>query len=522
MNPFDKKYKAIKKIGHGYNTEVYKVQNINTKELRAIKTINLEYIRKDLDICETLDIGNEFSEEEIKTIDSQGKDLKDAFYDKYIKRIREEVKIMKICSENNENSVKYYETFENEEKFSIVMELCDETLTQFKKSRTFNSKEIYEILSQLNNTFEIMIKEDIVHRNLKPDNILIKKLKDDKYIIKLSDYCISKIGQCTELTEHVGTTQYMAPEIIEGKEYNHKCDLWSLGIIIYELCFKERPYKGVNEYVLLQDIQKFGKKRIKKTGDEQLDDLISKLLVSDPKERITWNDYFNHPFFKNYITIIYKINKNENNNKIKIFGENFVQNNKDKCYIIYEEKDYPLTEYFEVENNEELLELKLFGTKNITDMSYMFSICHSLESLPDISELNTTNVTNMNHLFCNCNSLESLPDISNWNTNNVTNMSHMFLNCYSLKSLPDISKWETNNVTDMSFMFSCCEALESLPDISKWNTDKVTNMNFMFFNCNRLKSFPDLKYWNITNVTNMLNIFSGITCPNNNLSHFNQ
>ena len=385
---------------------------------------------------------------------------------------------MKICNENNENSVKYYETFENEEKFSIVMELCDESLTQFKKGRTFNSKEIYEILNQLNNTFKIMIKEDIIHRDLKPDNILIKKLKDDKYIIKLSDYGISKIGQYTELKTYAGTIEYMAPEIMEGKEYNHKCDLWSLGIIICELCFKERPYKGSIEYVLLQDIKKFGKKRIKKTDDEQLDDLISKLLVSDPNKRITWNDYFNHPFFKNYITIIYKINKNENNNKIKIFGENFVQNNKDKRYIIYEEEDYPLTEYFEVENNEELLELKLFGTKNITDMSYMFS-----------------NVTNMNHLFCNCNLLESLSDIS---------------------------KWKTNNVIDISFMFSCCEALESLPDISKWNTNKVTNINSMFFNCKSLKSLPDLTYWNIYNVTNILNIFSGITCPNNNLSHFNQ
>ena len=62
------------------------------------------------------------------------------------------------------------------------MELCDESLTKFKQGKEFKSKEIYEIFRQLNNTFEIMIKKDIVHRVLKPDNILIKKLKDGKYI----------------------------------------------------------------------------------------------------------------------------------------------------------------------------------------------------------------------------------------------------------------------------------------------------------------------------------------------------
>ena len=143
-------------------------------------------------------------------------------------------------------------------------------------------------------------------------------------IYKLSDYDVSKIEQYTKLKTHTGTIEYKAPEIIEGQKYNHKCDLWSLGIIICELYFKERPYKGPKEYALLQEIIKFGKKRIEKTDDKQLDDLISKLLVIDPNERITWNDYFNHPFFKNYIAIIYKINKNEKNNKIQILDENLL------------------------------------------------------------------------------------------------------------------------------------------------------------------------------------------------------
>ena len=85
-----------------------------------------------------------------------------------------EIENMKICSENNDNSVKYYESFETENEFAIVLELCDESLTKFKKDKSFNSKEIFDLLNQLNNTFKIMKEKKIVHRDLKPDNILIK------------------------------------------------------------------------------------------------------------------------------------------------------------------------------------------------------------------------------------------------------------------------------------------------------------------------------------------------------------
>ena len=71
-------------------------------------------------------------------------------------------------------------------------------------------------------------------------------------------------------------------------------------------------------------------------------------------------------------------------------------------------------------------------------------------------------------------------------------MSYMFTNCISLSSLPDISKWNTNNVKDMSFMFYNCESLSSLPDISKWNTNNVIGMTSMFSHCDKLLSLPDI------------------------------
>ena len=117
------------------------------------------------------------------------------------------------------------------------------------------------------------------------------------------------------------------------------------------------------------------------------------------------------------INIIYDINRNNNKEKIVIFGSIFVKNNKNKCKMIIDNREYKITEEYNVKNHKKkLLNIQLKGI--------------------DI-------VTNMSNMFYKCSSLSSLPDISNWNTNNITNMSNMFEGCSSLSSLPDISKWNT-------------------------------------------------------------------------------
>ena len=85
----------------------------------------------------------------------------------------------------------------------------------------------------------------------------------------------------------------------------------SLGIIIYLLYFQEPPYNGHTFIAILNLIKNFWKKAFKKPGNLHLDDLIDKLLEFNPDKRITWEDYFNHPFFKN--------NKFKNNILKKIY-----------------------------------------------------------------------------------------------------------------------------------------------------------------------------------------------------------
>ena len=544
---YNKKYELEKtRIGFGIYTEVYKAKNKVTKELRAIKIIKLDAIKYEL-------------EKEGET--TQG--LKD-----YIDNINNEIENMKICAENNENSVKYYESFQTKNEIAIVLELCDDCLSKFKNKKSFNAKKIREILKQLNNTLKIMKEKKIVHRDLKPDNILIKTEKD-KQIIKLCDYGISQIGNMTNLKTHIGTLHYMAPEILEGQTYyTYKCDLWSLGIVIYELFFKEKPYMGQNEVSLLTNIKKKKNNHLKDTGDASLNDLIKQLLEYDPKKRMTWDDYFNHSFFNNNINIkkfdsigdnskktldnnnqiTIKYKKPTNKNKIRIFGKDFVGNNKNKCKIQYYDGCHTLREYIELKNDEgDIIEIKLNGINDITDLSYMFADCdmlislsdiskwnvekvtdmsymfyncESLKSLPDISKWNVDKVTNMSHMFSNCESLQNLPDIYFWNTINVTNMSDIFSNCKLLRSLPDISNWDISKVTNLSYMLFNCESLKSLPDISNWKTSKVSNMSYMFFNCKSLESLPDISKWPINSIKNMNGMFFGCNFPLTNLSKF--
>ena len=97
---------------------------------------------------------------------------------------------------------------------------------------------------------------------------------------------------------NVGTKIIKAPEILQAENYNNKCDLWSLGVNIYQLYTKKPPYTGKFDKVILEQIKKLGHKVLDVIKDDKLKDLLSKLLVRDPKQRISWEEYFKHDFFK--------------------------------------------------------------------------------------------------------------------------------------------------------------------------------------------------------------------------------
>ena len=173
----------------------------------------------------------------------------------------------------------------------------------------------------------------------------------------------------------------------------------------------------------------------------------------------------------NEIRIIYEFN--EYSQKIRIFGDKFVENNKNICKLLINGKIEKLKTYINREeiNHKNIFEIKLRGLNNVTYMSHIFSDCSSLKELPDISKWKLTNVTNMSCMLSKCSSLKELTDISKWNTNNIKDMKGIFNQCTSLKGLPNIVKWTPKNNVKVDMIFEGCSSLIFIPDISKWDVN---------------------------------------------------
>lgn len=132
--------------------------------------------------------------------------------------------------------VKCYNTMESKKNYYIVFEFCSGgDLSQFLKKHEKLSPEVsLNIMNQIKNAYQYLLQEKILHRDIKLENILLRK--EDSIEIKISDFGCSKIDPCG--TTICGTPKYMALELLEGvKNYDYKVDLWSLGLCFWELLF---------------------------------------------------------------------------------------------------------------------------------------------------------------------------------------------------------------------------------------------------------------------------------------------
>ena len=217
-----------------------------------------------------------------------------------------EIKILnKIKSEN---SVSIIEILNDKDYCYIIMELCLLNLNEYMKIRKegFSIEELKDLLNDLNEVLKKMNELGIVYTNLKLSNILICLNKINKISFKLCNFGMNKYMKNELSFNFLENYLTMAPEILENGDINNKNDIWSLGIIIYYLLFKEYPYKGETEILLNNDIH--SGKELKKSNNNELNDLLNKMICVDLNKRISWNDYFSHSFFKQ---------NNNNNNEIK-------------------------------------------------------------------------------------------------------------------------------------------------------------------------------------------------------------
>ena len=167
-----------------------------------------------------------------------------------------------------------------------------------------------------------------------------------------------------------------------------------------------------------------------------------------------------------YLTDVQLISEDEIDAAFEtVFGKNtnvkkFLDATKSAYYLFYNYKGTSVDDL-----------IKYNDTSNVTKMTYMFSDCSNLTTIP---QLDTSKVTSMYATFSNCTSLTTIPQLD---TSKVTSMYAMFRNCTSLTAIPQL---DTSKVTDMSATFNNCTSLTTIPQL---DTSKVTDMSDMFYNC---------------------------------------
>ena len=269
-------YEVLKKIGEGASAKVYKVKEKSSGEIKAMKQV-----------------------EKSKLPD--------------VKYFKTEIKILSLL--DHPNIVRLFEVFEDDKNFYLIMELCHGgNLESRMKNNKYKEKAAAVLMEQIVSAVAYCHEKGICHRDLKPQNILFCD-ENPHSPVKIVDFGISNIfdpsltnlqNEIKEQTislkkmdSQIGTIYFMSPEIIKGS-YNEKCDIWSLGIMLYYLLCGYPPFVCANESKLIESIVEskltFPSEDWKNIS-ESAKDLIKKMLSSE-KKRISAKEIMNHKWIK--------------------------------------------------------------------------------------------------------------------------------------------------------------------------------------------------------------------------------
>lgn len=220
------------------------------------------------------------------------KELTRVIDDKYIKS---EISLMENLE--HKNILKLYEVIRHKNNIYLILEYCNQgdlSLYINSKNVKYNLSYIYQIICALKYLYE----KKIIHRDIKPQNILINNNE-----IKICDFGFAKKYKENDLINtFCGSPLYMAPEILKFNEYSEKADIWSLGVIIFEILFKHHPYPSINKHDLIKNIKSNDSIKIPKNKNinSSLINLLEGILNKDDKSRLSWEKIFGHKWFLSY------------------------------------------------------------------------------------------------------------------------------------------------------------------------------------------------------------------------------
>jgi len=267
----DYEYDKKDLIGHGAFAVVFKGRSVkkNTTLEVAIKSIN----KKNLSKAQTL--------------------------------LGKEINILKEL--HHDNIVQLLDCIETASNVFLVMEYCNggDLADYLQLKGTLSEDTIRLFLVQIASSLHSLTSKGIVHRDLKPQNILLShdisasSPKPSEIKIKIADFGFARFLHGDMMAATLcGSPMYMAPEVIMSKAYDAKADLWSIGTIIYQCLTGKAPFQANNPQNLrrLYETSRHLKPNIPSGCSSLMKDLLYGLLKRNPKERMSFNEFFNHPF----------------------------------------------------------------------------------------------------------------------------------------------------------------------------------------------------------------------------------
>ena len=268
-NP-SKKYEILAKLGSGSFGSVYLAKNKFTNEKVAMKQIKK----------------------------SSANLLSDG-------EITDEIEILKNL--DHPDIVRIIESFNTKNSYILITEYCEggELFDQVKNQ--LSETQIAVIFKQILSGLAYLHSNNIVHRDLKLENILIHEIEKSKttgeelFNIKIIDFGTARIFDKKRNPQSiVGSSYYIAPEVLRQK-YNKECDLWSVGVILYMFIVGHAPFDGCDDDEITTNIQRGVYRKNDKRwirASKEVKDLIQKLLTYRPSQRLSAIQALNHPWFK--------------------------------------------------------------------------------------------------------------------------------------------------------------------------------------------------------------------------------
>ncbi|XP_074557184.1 calcium-dependent protein kinase 28 isoform X1 [Curcuma longa] len=220
-----------------------------------------------------------------------------------VEDVKREVRILSALKDH-ENIVHFHDAFEDDSYVYIVMELCEggELLDRIlsKKDSRYTEKDAAIIVRQMLKVAAECHLHGLVHRDMKPENFLFKSTKNDSPL-KATDFGLSDfIKPGRKFRDIVGSAYYVAPEVLKRKS-GPESDVWSIGVITYILLCGRRPFWDRTEDGIFREVLKnkpdFRRKPWPQVSDSAKD-FVKKLLVKDPRARLTAAQALSHPWVR--------------------------------------------------------------------------------------------------------------------------------------------------------------------------------------------------------------------------------